>query len=61
MIQMMFSLDADQFHLERAITCYTCHRGFAKPVSIPMVESAAPFVSEARLAEDPVVDGVVRC
>jgi hypothetical protein len=57
MIQMMFALDADQFHGERAITCYTCHRGFAKPVSIPMVESTAPFVSEARLGEDPVAQG----
>ena len=57
MIQMMFALDADQFHGERAVTCYTCHRGFAKPVSIPMVESTAPFVSEARLAEDPAAQG----
>src|SRR5579864_3930367 len=34
MIQMMFTIDADQFHGERAVTCYTCHRGSAKPVSI---------------------------
>jgi hypothetical protein len=38
---------------ERAATCYTCHRGSAKPVSIPMVDSTAPYVSEARLATDP--------
>ena len=50
MIQMMFALDADQFHGERAVTCYTCHRGSAKPVSIPMVDSTAPYVSEARSA-----------
>ena len=57
MIQMMFALDADQFHGERAVTCYTCHRGSAKPVSMPMVDSTAPYVSEARLAADPAAEG----
>jgi photosynthetic reaction center cytochrome c subunit len=57
MIQMMLALDADQFHGERAVTCYTCHRGSAKPVSIPMVESTAPYVSEARLAAEPAAEG----
>lgn len=57
MIQMMFALDTDQFHGERAVTCYTCHRGSAKPVSIPMVDSTAPYVSEARFAADPVAGG----
>jgi len=50
MIQMMFALDKDQFQGERAVTCYTCHRGFAKPVSIPMLDSTAPYLSEARSA-----------
>ncbi len=53
MIKMMFALDADQFHGERAVTCYTCHRGSAKPVSIPMLDSTAPYVSEARSAVEP--------
>ena len=57
MIQMMFALDRDQFHAERAVTCYTCHRGSARPVSIPMVDSTAPYVSEARSAADPAVGG----
>ena len=57
MIQMMFALDADQFHGERAVTCYTCHRGSAKPVSIPMVDSTAPYVSEARSAANPSAQG----
>jgi photosynthetic reaction center cytochrome c subunit len=50
MIQMMFAVDKDQFQGERAVTCYTCHRGFAKPVSIPMLDSTAPYLSEARSA-----------
>ena len=57
MIQMMFALNANQFDGERAVTCYTCHRGSAKPVSIPMVNSTAPYVSEARLAADPAAQG----
>jgi len=57
MIQMMFGLDRDQFHGERAVTCYTCHRGSVKPVSIPMVDSAAAYVSEARSAADSAVGG----
>ena len=57
MMQMMFAINASQFHGERAVTCYTCHRGSAKPVSIPMVDSTAPYVSEARLTADPTAEG----
>lgn len=57
MIRMTFALNADQFQGERAVTCYTCHRGSAKPVSIPMVDSTAPYVSEARSAASPVAEG----
>jgi hypothetical protein len=57
MIQMMFAINTSQFQGERAVTCYTCHRGSAKPVSIPMVDSKAPYVSEARLAADPATAG----
>ena len=53
MMQMMLALDAEQFHGERAVTCYTCHRGSSKPVSIPMLDSTAPYVSEARSAAEP--------
>jgi hypothetical protein len=56
MMHMMFDLNANQFHGERAVTCYTCHRGSTKPVSIPMVDSKAPYVSEARLPAGPAVD-----
>jgi hypothetical protein len=53
----MFGLDRDQFHAERAVTCYTCHHGSVKPVSIPIVDSRAAYVSEARSAADPAVAG----
>jgi photosynthetic reaction center cytochrome c subunit len=57
MIQMTLAVNADQFHCERAVTCYTCHRGYSKPVTIPMVDSTAPYVSEARSAPDPTNEG----
>lgn len=57
MIHMMFALNADQFHGERAVTCYTCHRGSAKPVGIPMVDSTGPYVSEARSVAAPATEG----
>ena len=50
MMQMMFELNAKQFQGGRAVTCYTCHRGSHKPVSIPMVESSAPYTSETAAA-----------
>jgi photosynthetic reaction center cytochrome c subunit len=56
-MQMMFDLNANQFHAERAVTCYTCPRGSTKPVSIPMVDSKAPYVSEARLTANPTPEG----
>lgn len=57
MIRMTLALNADQFQGERAVTCYTCHRGFAKPVSIPMVDGTAPYVSEARSLAGPAEEG----
>ena len=57
MIQMVFAINANQFHGERAVTCYTCHRGSPKPVSIPMIDSTAPYASEAQPAADEVADG----
>lgn len=39
MMRMMFTLNNSSFAAQRAVTCYTCHRGAAKPVSIPMVAS----------------------
>jgi len=37
MMQMMFALNQQNFDGRREVTCYSCHRGSSKPVSIPMV------------------------
>ena len=40
MIEMAGTINRDFFHGEREVTCWTCHRGSAKP------ESAAPAAAE---------------
>ena len=37
MMQMMLALNQQNFEGRREVTCYSCHRGSSKPVSIPMV------------------------
>jgi len=42
MMEMMFAINADDFDRNREVTCYTCHRGNAKPVGMPSVMAQAP-------------------
>jgi photosynthetic reaction center cytochrome c subunit len=37
MMQMMIILNQENFDSRREVTCYSCHRGASKPVSIPMI------------------------
>jgi photosynthetic reaction center cytochrome c subunit len=37
MMEMMFAINKDNFEGHRAVTCYSCHRGNAKPAAIPVV------------------------
>jgi outer membrane lipoprotein-sorting protein len=41
MMQMMAALNQQNFDGRREVTCYSCHRGLSKPVSIPMVADTA--------------------
>jgi photosynthetic reaction center cytochrome c subunit len=41
MMQMMFAIDKENFDGRREVTCYTCHRGSAKPVSVPALSDSA--------------------
>jgi photosynthetic reaction center cytochrome c subunit len=38
MITMMRDIDKNNFDGRLAVTCYSCHRGAAKPVSIPVIK-----------------------
>jgi photosynthetic reaction center cytochrome c subunit len=37
MMKMMMEINADNFDSRQQVTCNTCHRGAAKPVSIPVI------------------------
>jgi hypothetical protein len=37
MMEMMFTINKDNFAGHREVTCYSCHRGKANPVAIPAV------------------------
>jgi photosynthetic reaction center cytochrome c subunit len=53
MIEMMFAINKDNFHGHREVTCFTCHRGNAKPVAVPpvMAEAVNPVAAEMEVAE----------
>src|SRR6516162_4724418 len=37
MMEMMFAINKDNFQGNREVTCYSCHRGSARPMAIPAV------------------------
>src|SRR6476660_6853120 len=39
MIEMTININKDNFEGKRWVTCYSCHRGAAKPVSIPVISA----------------------
>lgn len=42
MMEMMFSINADNFDRHRAVTCNSCHRGSIRPQAIPTVMDESP-------------------
>lgn len=53
MIEMMLTINQENFEGHREVTCYSCHRGAAKPISVPVI-SAEEKISET--APDKAVD-----
>lgn len=37
MMEMMMNINKENFDAHRAVTCYSCHRGAAKPVGVPVI------------------------
>src|SRR5271155_5130867 len=50
MMEMMFTINADNFDGHREVTCYSCHRGSADPVGMPPVmgDEPKPVMAEAK-------------
>jgi len=42
MIAMMSAINKDNFESKREVTCYSCHRGAAEPVGIPIISDEDP-------------------
>ena len=53
MMQMMIVLNQENFDSRREVTCYSCHRGSSKPVSIPMVAETAALEALEEFAPAP--------
>ena len=53
MMKMMFAINKDNFEDHRVVTCYSCHRGAADPVGIPIIcdELTAEAVRPAESGE----------
>jgi hypothetical protein len=49
MMQMMFAINQSNFEGHRDVTCYSCHRGSARPVATPVIaeEGAQPVPDKA--------------
>lgn len=55
MMTMMFNIDKANFEGRLEVTCYSCHRGAAMPVGIPVIkeeEAEAPGAAEKKPSEN---------
>jgi photosynthetic reaction center cytochrome c subunit len=54
MMTMMFDIDKSNFDGRLEVTCYTCHRGATKPVSIPVIkdEEGGPAAPEKKTIQN---------
>lgn len=42
MMQMEFSIDANNFEGKQMVTCYSCHRGNPRPLAVPVIAETQP-------------------
>src|SRR5215510_12048917 len=49
MMEMVMNINKDNFEGQRWVTCYSCHRGAAKPISVPIItaEEKVPMSASA--------------
>ncbi len=53
MMEMVMNINKDNFEGQRWVTCYSCHRGAAKPVSVPIIfaEERMPLTKASETAD----------
>lgn len=54
MMKMMFAINQNNFEGHRQVTCYSCHRGTLKPISIPLIAGEAAPVNPKESEGPPV-------
>src|SRR6267142_5865658 len=64
MMEMMITINAENFDGHRVLTCYTCHQGGAKPVGIPIISEhekmPGMMASDGKaLAANPAADSLL--
>ena len=61
MIQMVFDINKGSFNGESAVSCFTCHRGTSKPVSVPALGQNLWAPSQPKKPEPvvPTVDQIL--
>ncbi len=56
MMTMMFAINKDNFDNECKVTCFSCHRGADKPLSIPIVSEAAEMMAQPQSGDTTPLD-----
>lgn len=53
MMEMVMNINKDNFEGKRWVTCYSCHRGAPKPVSVPIIfaEEKMPLTAASETAD----------
>lgn len=52
MMEMMFSINKNQFEGRREVTCYSCHRGSAHPATVPIIAGGEKSEEHEKKAAD---------
>jgi photosynthetic reaction center cytochrome c subunit len=59
MIKMVMDLNNNSFGGQQAVTCYTCHRGSPKPLSVPLLPVTLVTEGQPRDAVLPTADQIL--
>lgn len=52
MMEMMITINQENFEGKREVTCYSCHRGSARPVATPLIADAGTQIGNDDIRED---------
>jgi hypothetical protein len=53
MMRMVEEINRTTFQGKQEVTCYSCHRGSPKPLTVPVVANAPPRLASSSLSDNP--------